>query len=36
VNAARTDDGFTALMGASQNGHLEIVRELREQGSPGF
>ena len=32
VNAARTTDGFTALMWASQNGHLKVVRFLLERG----
>ena len=28
VNSGFVDDGCTALMGGSQNGHLEVVREL--------
>ena len=33
VNAARTDDGTTALMIACQFGHLEIARFLIERGN---
>ena len=33
MNAARTGTGFTALMGASQKDHLEVVRELCERGA---
>ncbi len=33
VNAAMTTDGFTGLMGASQNGHLGVARELCEWGA---
>jgi ankyrin repeat protein len=32
VNATRTTDSMTALMWASKNGHLEIVRCLVERG----
>ena len=33
MNSARTYDGFTALMSASQNGHLEVVRGLIKSGA---
>ena len=33
VNAAQTSDGFTALMYASQEGHLEITSELCARGA---
>ena len=33
VNAAKTDDGTTALMWASFKGHLEIVRLLLTSGA---
>ena len=33
VNAARTTDGSTALMWASQNGHLDIARLLIGRGA---
>ncbi len=33
MNSARTYDGFTALMSASQNGHLEVVRGLIKEGA---
>jgi hypothetical protein len=33
VNAARTNDGFTALMWASQKGHLKIAQLLIEEGA---
>ena len=33
MNATTTDNGSTALMAASQNGHLEVVRELCERGA---
>ncbi len=31
---ARDDDGQTALRLAGANGHLRVVRRLREAGSP--
>jgi ankyrin repeat protein len=33
VNAAKTDDGATALMAASRKGHLEVVHELCQRGA---
>ena len=33
MNAARTTDGATALMAASQEGHLEIAQLLVERGA---
>ena len=33
MNDATTDNGATALMLASDKGHLEIVRELCERGA---
>ena len=33
VNAARTTDGYTALMAASQEGHLGIAQLLVERGA---
>jgi ankyrin repeat protein len=33
VNAAQTNDGYTALMWASQNGHVVVVRELCKCGA---
>jgi len=33
MNAATTNDGFTALMWASHRGQLGIVRELCERGA---
>jgi ankyrin repeat protein len=33
VNAARTDDGSTALMWAANKGHLKIVRLLLTSGA---
>ena len=32
VNAAATDNGYTSLMWASQEGHLEVFRELCDRG----
>ena len=33
MNAADPEDGFTALMFASQYGHLKVVRELCKRGA---
>jgi len=33
VNASTTNDDDTALMGASQEGHLKVVRQLCERGA---
>ena len=33
MNTAQTDDGYTALMWASQEGHLETVRLLLQVGA---
>jgi ankyrin repeat protein len=33
VNAAKTSDGWTALMKACKKGHLEVVRELIKRGA---
>ena len=33
MNIATTDEGLTALMLASQDGHLEVVTELCEKGA---
>jgi len=33
VNAARTTDGWTALMWASHKGHLAVAQSLLEHGS---